>query len=154
MGITSYYVDDVAVFGHVMGKSTDWGAEKHHSDYENWVNSNTNSYDSSFKACLTFDGKLQQISPYDAALALAHDTTFDGSGKGYTAKWMDDNYNPANATFQRRTCGSLNAAVGILADLIYSITESANVPELQTPTVTLVLMLVLVVCLGVHRRIP
>jgi hypothetical protein len=34
MGITSHYISDLAVFGHVMGKATVWGAEIHHSDYE------------------------------------------------------------------------------------------------------------------------
>jgi hypothetical protein len=32
-GIMSHYIVDVAVFGHVMGSSTDWGSEAHHSDY-------------------------------------------------------------------------------------------------------------------------
>ena len=37
-GIMSHYIVDVAVFGHVMGAATDWGAEVHHSDYETYVN--------------------------------------------------------------------------------------------------------------------
>jgi hypothetical protein len=145
MGITSHYVADVAVFGHVMGKSTDWGAEKHHQDYEDWVNSNTNHYDAPLKTCLTFDGKLQQVSPYDAALALAHDTTFDDSGKGHTAKWMDDNYGPNNPTFQERTCESINLSVNILADLIYSVSTSADIPEVSQPVLLAALVMTITV---------
>jgi len=34
-GIMSHYIVDVAVFGHVTGSGTDWGAETHHTeDYE------------------------------------------------------------------------------------------------------------------------
>jgi len=141
MGITTHYVTDVAVFGHVMGKSTDWGAETHHSDYEDWVNDNTDRYEAPFKACLSFDGKLQQISPYDAALALAHDTTFDDSGKGHTAKWMDDNYNPNNLTFQERACESMSLSVNVLADLVYSVSTSADIPELPHPALLTTLVM-------------
>ena len=40
-GIMSHYIVDMAVFGHVMGASTDWGTETHHSDYETYVNGRT-----------------------------------------------------------------------------------------------------------------
>jgi hypothetical protein len=150
MGIASHYVVDVAVFGHVMGELTDWGAEMHHSDYEEWVNGNTNDYDASFKVCLTFDGRLQQVSAYDAALALAHDTTFDDSGKGRTAKWMDDNYNPNNLAFQERTCESIGLSVNALADLIYSVSTSADVQELPEPA--LLAVLVMTVCIIILHR--
>ena len=33
IGAMTHYIDDLAVFGHVMGAGTDWGAEVHHSDY-------------------------------------------------------------------------------------------------------------------------
>lgn len=143
MGVTSHYVTDVAVFGHVMGKTTDWSAEKHHADYEDWVNDHTKNYDDSLKACLTFEGELQQISPYEAALSVAHDTTFDDSGKDHTAKWMDTNYNPNDPAFQARTCESINLSVNTLADLIYSVSVSANVPELSQPVwvITVVILL-------------
>jgi hypothetical protein len=150
MGITAHYIADVAVFGHVMAAGTDWGAEKHHSDYEGWVNDNTNSYDAPFKACLTFDGKLQQVSSYDAALALAHDTTFDDTGKGHTAKWMDDNYNPSDPAFQARACESINLSVNLLADLVYAVSTSANVPELPQPV--LLAAVVIVLCIIILRR--
>lgn len=143
MGVTSHYVTDVAVFGHVMGKTTDWGAEKHHADYEDWVNGHTDSYGASFKTCLTFEGKPQQISPYDAALSIAHDTTFDDSGEGRTAKWMDTNYNPNDPAFQARACKSIDLSVNTLADLVYSVSVSADLPELSQPilVVTVVILL-------------
>jgi Zinc dependent phospholipase C len=37
LGAVTHYIADMAVFGHVMGSSTAWGAEQHHSDYEEYV---------------------------------------------------------------------------------------------------------------------
>jgi len=139
MGVASHYIADVAVFGHVMGKATDWGAEKHHSDYEDWVNSMTNRYNASFTLHLKFDGKLESISAYDAALNLAHDTTFDDTGKGRTAKWMDENYSPENQAFQGRVYESVNLAVNLLADVINSVSQTAGIPEFRTPVIVLLL---------------
>jgi len=154
MGIASHYVVDLAVFGHVMGADTDWGAEKHHSDYENWVNGNTNAYNASFKACLGFNGKLEQLSAYDAALKLAHDTTFDDSGKGHSAKWVDENYNPADAIFQRRVCESINFAVNLLADVIYSVAQASGIPEFPNAAVSVLLVMVIAVVVFRKRDAP
>jgi len=44
LGMAAHYVGDMAVFGHVMGAPTVWGAETHHSDYEDYVQSRTDSY--------------------------------------------------------------------------------------------------------------
>jgi len=143
MGVTSHYIVDPGVFGHVMGKSTDWGAENHHSDYENWVNDNTNSYDASFKTCLVFDGKLAEIAAYQATLTLAHDTTFDDSGKGHTAKWMDSTYNPASPEFKERTCESIALSVNLVADVIYTAAKATNIPEFQGAVVPLIITLTL-----------
>lgn len=136
MGAASHYICDLAVFGHVMGSGTDWGSEKHHSDYEDWVNYRTNSYDSQFTVYLRFDGKLETISAYDAVLRLARDTTFDSTGKGRTAKWMDDNYNPANPSYQERIGESLNLAVNLLADVIYSISQTEQITTSTTTTIS------------------
>ena len=35
LGVMAHYIAEMAVFGHVMGASTAWGTEQHHSDYEN-----------------------------------------------------------------------------------------------------------------------
>lgn len=152
MGITSHYISDLAVSGHVMGKPTDWGEEKHHSDYEQWVNAKTSQYDSSFTIFLKFDGKLESISAYDAALKLAYDTTFDVSGGGRTVKWMDINYGPNNPLFQDRAGESLNFAVNLLADVIYAMCEATGIPELQVPMIVLTLAL-LAVAVAI-RRMP
>jgi hypothetical protein len=136
MGITTHYVADVAVFGHVMGSATDWGAETHHSDYENWVGARTNRYNATFAACLSFDGQLESITAYNATLHVAHDTTFDERGRGLTAKWMDDNYNTTDPTFLSRVCESINLATNMIADLIYAIAVETGIPEYSPSHVT------------------
>jgi len=152
MGITAHYVADMAVFGHVMGSATDWGSEKHHSDYENWVNSRTDNYSSSFTSYLTFDRALESISAHDAALKLAHDTTFDDSGKGRTAKWMDDQYDTDNALFKERVGESLNLATNLIAEVIYGASAAAGIPEFTMPLIVLGLSLVAVVVLGRRKQ--
>ena len=61
-GTMTHYIADLAVFGHVMGSSTPWGSEIHHSDYEDYVNARTTSYSSSFNTYLTYDGSLSSLS--------------------------------------------------------------------------------------------
>jgi hypothetical protein len=119
LGIMSHYIVDVGVFGHVMGVGTDWGPEMHHSDYENYVNERTNSYDDEFNTYLAFDGSLDTISAYDAALTLAYDTTFDVDGD-LTCVWMDQYYDWSNQTFKDRCGESLNLAVNFLADVLHT----------------------------------
>jgi hypothetical protein len=152
MGVTTHYVDDLAVFGHVMGKETDWGPETHHEDYEEWANSRSDRYEDTFTVCLTFKGN-EFISAYDAALTLAHDTTFDDTGKGHTAKWMDTNYNPLDSVFQARVCESINNAVNLLASLIYSAAKTTNIQEIILPIpVVLVALLISLVAIRGHWR--
>jgi hypothetical protein len=119
-GIMSHYIVDMAVFGHVMGAGTDWGAETHHSDYESYVNQRTNSYDDEFNIYLSFDGELRIISAYDAAKELAYDTTFDVDGN-LTCVWMDQNYDWSNTTFRNRAGESLNLAVNYLTDVLHTL---------------------------------
>jgi len=88
-----------------------WVGEKHHSDYEAYVDSRTSSYRSEFELFLSFDGELRIISAYDAAVELAYDTTFDRLGRGLTCLWMDENYNWSNPIFVARVGESLNLAV-------------------------------------------
>ncbi|MEM3018718.1 MAG: zinc dependent phospholipase C family protein [Candidatus Bathyarchaeia archaeon] len=120
-GAMSHYIADMAVFGHVMGSGTDWGAEIHHSDYETYVNSKTSSYKAEFNSYLSFDGSLAILSAYEAALKLAYDTTFDSSGRGLTCVWMDRNYDWSNRTFRNRVGETLNLAVNYLADVLYTL---------------------------------
>jgi uncharacterized membrane protein len=120
-GAMTHYISDVAVFGHVMGKETDWGAETHHNDYESYVDSKTSSYDSDFNVYLHFDGKLDIISAYNATVKLAYDTTFDSSGKGRTCVWMDKNYDWSNQAFKDRAGESLNLAVNYVTDVLHTL---------------------------------
>jgi len=154
IGVVTHYISDLAVFSHVMGKLTDWGQEKHHQDYEQWVNEETNRYNASFVTLLKFDGKLEHSSAYDSALKLAYDTTFDSTGKGRMAKWMDDNYEPADQLFRERVGESLSLTVNLLADVIYSISVAAGIPEFRVPTITLgiVLLVLIIVRKAAHRE--
>ena len=119
-GIMSHYIVDVAVFGHVMGAATDWGAEAHHSDYETYVNQRTSSYDAEFNIYLSFDGELSIISAYDATKELAYDTTFDVDGD-LSCVWMDQNYNWSDPVFKDRCGESLNFAVNYLTDVLHTL---------------------------------
>ena len=119
LGIMSHYIVGVAVFGHVMGSGTDWGPEAHHSDYETYVNERTNDYVDEFNTYLAFDGSLGTVSAYDAACALAYDTTFDINGNS-TCVWMDQDYDWSNQTFKDRCGESLNLAVNLLTDVLHT----------------------------------
>lgn len=137
-GILTHYIADVAVFGHVMGASTDWGAEVHHSDYENHVDNAMHSYQSSFNSYLSYDGSLVNISAYDAAVNLANNTVFGGTSlKGCV--WMDTHYNWSDTAFSSRCGESLNLAVNVVADVLHTLYgESAPSPTTTpAPTPTL-----------------
>ncbi len=121
----THYIADLAVFGHVMGASTPWGVEVHHSDYEDHVLTQTSSYSSSFTSYLSFDGFLSTTSAYDAALNVAYDTTFGGSNR-LTCTWMDTNYNWNNPTFSGRCGQSLNLAVNTVADVLHTLYQASN----------------------------
>jgi hypothetical protein len=128
VGAMTHYIADLAVFGHVMGKTTDWGAEKHHEDYEDYVDTQTCDYFSEFNSYLIFDGNIDVISAYDAAKSLAYDTTFDSSGKGLTCVWMDRNYNWDNSTFRNRCGQSLSLAVNYVTDVLHTLWLEADKP--------------------------
>ncbi|MEM2945116.1 MAG: zinc dependent phospholipase C family protein [Thermoproteota archaeon] len=129
LGAMTHYVSDMAVFAHVMGSSTDWGNEKHHSDYEDYVNRRTSSYNSEFNVFLSFDGVLDTISAYNATLRLAFDTTFDIDG-GLTCVWMDRNYDWNNPVFRNRCGESLNLAVNLVADVLHTFYLKVSSPPL------------------------
>ncbi|MEM2913955.1 MAG: zinc dependent phospholipase C family protein [Candidatus Bathyarchaeia archaeon] len=119
LGAMAHYISDVAVFSHLMGSNTDWGSERHHSDYETYVNGKTNSYYDDFNVYLKFDGALEIVSAYNATLLLAYDTTFDVDGD-LTCIWMDGNYNWSNPIFVNRVGESLNLAVNLIADVLHT----------------------------------
>lgn len=118
-GSMTHYIDDMAVFGHVM---TD---EIHHSDYEDYVNSLTSSYSYGvFEQYLVFDGELGNVSAYDASSALGRNTFTDAGGT-YTAYWMDTYYDWSNSAFNNRCRESLNLAVNYVADVLHELVTKA-----------------------------
>lgn len=139
LGMVAHYITDMAVFGHVMGKSTAWGAETHHSDYEDYVQDRTDSYTGEFNSFLVFDGNLGTPLAYDAALTLANDTTFDADGD-LTCVWMDQNYNWNDAAFRNRCGESLNLAVNLVADVLHTFYTEAIIPEFPSNLALAMLM--------------
>jgi hypothetical protein len=154
LGVMTHYICDVAVFGHVMGAGTDWGAEVHHSDYESYVGARTGTYESSeFNVFLHFDGELNITSAYDAALLLAYDTTFDSDGGGLTCVWMDQNYDWSNSAFRSRCGESINLAVNLIADVLHTFYMEAIIPEFPAYLILpLFMVLTLIVILCAKRR--
>jgi hypothetical protein len=134
-GTMTHYIDDVAVFGHVMGASTPWGAEVHHSDYEDHVNTKTSAYSSTFNTYLSYDGNLITLSAYDATVNLGNNTTFGGLSQ-LSCTWMDTNYNWNNPTFSGRCGQSLNLAVNTVADVLHTLYQEAAVSASPNPTST------------------
>jgi len=134
-GIMSHYIADMAVFAHVMGASTDWGAEtgNNHSNYESYVGTRTNAYSDTYNSYLQFDALLSTVSAYDAAKNLAYDTTFDDGGI-YTCVWMDNNYDTSNpnSAYWVRAGQSLNLAVNAVADVLHTLYISSNVQPTST----------------------
>lgn len=131
-GVVSHYIADMAVFGHVMGATTDWGEEQHHSDYESYVNQRTLSYTSEFNTYLTFDGNLDTVSAYNVTTLLAYDTTLDSDGD-LTAIWMDEHYDWSDPVFRQRVGESLNLAVNYVTDVLHTLyTEASATTDLVT----------------------
>jgi len=118
----SHYIADLGVFAHVMGASTDWGAEtgNNHPNYESYVDGRTSNYNDDFNYYLSFDSNLSVISASDAAKGLAYDTTFDHGGS-FTCLWMNNNYNVSNPIYWNRAGESLNLAVNYVADVLHTL---------------------------------
>jgi hypothetical protein len=87
------------------------------------------------------------------AIEVAHDTTFDDTGKGHTAKWMDTHYNTQDPTFVMRTCESINHAVNAVADAIALAVRAASIPEFSDNVlIVIVLALASVLVVLLRRR--
>jgi hypothetical protein len=128
----THYIADVAVYAHVMGNRTEWGNASHHSLYEDYVETRTNSYTDDFNSFLTFDGTLMKVSAYNATMALAYDTTFDG-GNIFNCTWMEQNYNWSNPEFLKRCGESLNLAVNAITDVLHTFYLETQGPYLNVP---------------------
>jgi hypothetical protein len=144
LGVVTHYISDLASFGHVMGNRTDWGNATKHDEYEDHVNTKTNSYSDEFNTYLAFDSVWNNITPYDAALTLAKDTTFDLDGH-LTCVWMENNYNWDDSTFRNRCGESLNLAVNLIADVLHTFYVKEMVPEFQSSIIIPLFMVVTVV---------
>jgi len=126
-GIMSGYLTDVAVFGHVMGSGTDWGAESNHSEYEDAVGVSMTSYASNvFDRYLAFDGMLDHVTAYEATLSLARNTTFGDGAAMKDCVWMNNSYDWSNPLFKDSAGASLNRAVNVLADVLHSLAVDAG----------------------------
>lgn len=153
-GIVSHYLSDVTVFGHVMDATTDWGNETHHSDYEDYVDDRTFTYDSEeFSSYLQFDGRLDSRTAYNATLTLAYDTTFDTSGQGRNATWMDQNYDWTDPRFKDRAGESINLAVNLLADVLHTLSQQSPRNEYSVvPYIVLGVAIVVIAVVVIYRR--
>jgi hypothetical protein len=152
-GIMSHYIEDMGVFGHMMGAKTAWGTEVHHSDYEDHVNDKTDTYNSTFTMYLRFDGSLTSLSAYDAAKNLAHNTTF-GDGSTLGCLWMDANYNWSNPQFSNRSGESLNLAVNAVTDVLHTLylESGGTVPEFPSLQVLSAAMLLSIAVAIIYTR--
>ncbi len=142
LGMVAHYVADVAVFGHVMGAATAWGAETHHGDYEGYVLGRTENYTDDFNVFLVFDGNLTVTSAYDAALAVACDTTFSANGN---CNWMDLHYNWSDPAFRNRAGESLNLAANAVADVLHGFYSESVILEFPSDVAFAVLAVCVVV---------
>jgi hypothetical protein len=134
-GAMTHYIDDVAVWAHVMSGESSTA----HSHYESQVNAVTDDY-SSPTFTVTFDGVLETISAHDASVSLGQNTATDNGGT-YTATWMNSNFDTGwssvsdwSASFKSRTGESLNLAVNTVADVLHTLTVAANATGTGTGT--------------------
>ncbi len=129
VGVMAHYISDVGVFGHTMGAYTDWGAEVHHSDYEN-------GFESRLGSISTPSTTLGDLSAYDATVGLAYKSTF-GSGAIKSNSWMDTNYNWAESVFEASAIASLYASVTSVAAAINHLMIEAASSSSTSPTIAI-----------------
>ncbi len=149
LGIVAHYVADMAVFGHVMGSTTDWGDETHHDDYESHVEARTGEGGGEFDAYLSYDG-ASNVSAYDAAVQVANDTTFDADGD-LTCVWMDTHYDWGDPAFKDRCGESLNIATNAIADVLHKFYKTVVLPE-YSPILLLPVLVVTTMLIAVLVR--
>ena len=134
IGAMSHYITDLAVFAHVMGASTNWGAGVHHESYEDYVQNRTTIYTSPvFDRYIVYDGSLTGMSAYDVAINLAYTITF-GSGDVENCTWMDSNYGWSNTTFKDSCGASMDLAVNYLAEVLHQLYLDYSPGTTTTPT--------------------
>ncbi len=126
-GTMSHYIDDPAVFGHVMGDGSPIGTEINHANYERGVDAWTLQYNGGF-----FERYLTPAYN-DDRYANAHSASYyvglitaKGEGNTKSAQWMDANYPGdtntwnvnTNPAFTNSVGDSLNRATQAVADVL------------------------------------
>jgi hypothetical protein len=132
-GIMSHYMADVTIFAHVMGQSTDWGAEEdaHHSGFETYINERTSTYESTLNQALVFDGALTDTDAYEATLAIGYNTTFGDGASTEQCTWMNSNYDWDDHVFSGSANASINRGVNLLADVLHTISLRAGTGNVE-----------------------
>jgi hypothetical protein len=146
IGAMAHYVADVGVFGHTMGVATDWGAEIHHSDYENGIESMLDSLASPAGI------QLGDQDARSATLSLAEDITF-GQGDMKSNIWMDASYDWSNTIFVASALSSLNSSVAAVAAAVNHLMIEADStpppPSSSGPSVIIVTIMTIGLASGV-----
>jgi len=146
IGAMVHYVADVGVFGHTMGVATDWGAEIHHSDYENGIESMLDSLASPVGI------QLGDQDARSATLGLAEDITF-GQGDMKSNIWMDASYDWSNTIFVASALSSLNSSVAAVAAAVNHLMIEADStpppPSSSGPSVIIVTIMTIALASGV-----
>ncbi len=143
-GAVSHYISDMAVWGHVMGANTPWGVEKHHEDYETYVNDHQSMFDQSIMVM----GPLNHTTAYQATLELAYNTMFVPPN----ATWMDTHYNWSDPQFKTRVGVSLNLAANAVATVFHTLWLDAGQPIPELPQVMPVLIVVVLAVSVLRKR--
>ncbi|UCE91293.1 MAG: zinc dependent phospholipase C family protein [Methanobacteriota archaeon] len=135
VGAMAHYIADVGAYGHTMGASTDWGAETHHTTYENWFESRLETFDT------PSDVSLMELNAGDAARSLGFKITF-GDGAVRSNVWMDEQYDWLDAEFVASARASLNASVEAVAAAINDLLLEYYlvIPEFHSGTLVAVLI--------------
>lgn len=143
IGSMAHYMSDPSAYAHTLGSRSDWGDNLPglHGEYENYAencflkNRNCLSNSIIYRHNIVYDGNYDNISPYDGALKIAYDTTFDTFSRKHTNVWMRDNFDWGDEEFVDRHKESINYNVNILADTIYTMIKTLD-PTIDPGTPT------------------
>ena len=142
IGVLAHYVADVGVFGHTMGAYPAWGAETHHSDYEDEVNARVGSLS------LPPGTALGDSSAYMATMDLAEVITF-GGGPVKSNVWMNASYDWESTEFVSGATASVYASVSAVAAVINHLMIESEQPTAppthpETPGFSVTLLAIIV----------
>lgn len=113
LGAMAHYIGDVSQYGHT------YPDEAHHSDYEGWVRTRTDSQNEGvFEATLVADGLVRR-RPFTAVKMISKATS-EGQGVILPATTMDSLYTTRPPTFVASVGASLNLGVNVLADVLHT----------------------------------